>query len=387
MSKGSLLVKKASSSRYFAAPKKFVRTINDQLRQVLSKLPSHVSHRKTIHDSRTTKKELDGLKNALNGYGNSEIVPNDSLVVEVFDQRKVDNNILKRDEIRRPPGTRGGSGLKRDHIGIKHGNLEEPRSDINSKSSVEQSLTEVIVDDSEGEHGIEQDILSDNDSTQTKVGVPKTKIPALLKLRDFNEHDLKSLEKLVKGDETDSELNDKHYENENINRKQNFQKKGFENKNNNKNDTDYHMNTKEMHYLDTIAKNHGITDENKLAINNETTNDDKKNDSLETIVSVNNKNNNNGKNSSNNNNDNNNVNNNNKNSKNGDNLNASTNKRLSPGKDIQELMTGLGSLRSQGREVSDEQLTKLQETVQKFLNLKTVTSVKEKEREGKGKVM
>ncbi len=60
-----------------------------------------------------------------------------------------------------------------------------------------------------------------------------------------------------------------------------------------------------------------------------------------------------------------------------------TTNEVDHGNEIQDLLDSIGSLKSKGKEISDEQLTKLKETVQDFLNLKTVTNVKQTKSNGR----
>ena len=330
------------------------------------------------------------------------------MVVEVFDEGKV-NDVLKRDEIRRPEDTQGVSGVRRDNVGVRRNKLGITRGNLNKDSS-EQSLTEVIVDDNEGDLGIEEGILSDDDSThrdktlgierdkyfidnknhkgRSNNVIRKTKLPVNVNIPDFDENDLKSLRNLIvseKSNRHNNTVKNTSYEHSDVTK--DIQNNGTANNDDNKNNNNNSDNRKNMkiHYLDAIAEKYGIAN-----VNNEfVTNADKNSKIINSTNNTDNvdidynhyNNSNNDINNNNNSNDNNNSETASKNNKN--NSNNNNNNEVDHGNEIQDLLNSIGSLKSKGKEISDEQLTKLKETVQDFLNLKTVTNVKQTKSNGR----
>ncbi len=207
------------------------------------------------------------------------------MVVEVFDEGKV-SDVLKRDEIRRPEDTHGVSGMRRDNVGVRRNKLGITRGNLNKDSS-EQSLTEVIVDDNEGDLGIEEGILSDDDSThrdktlgierdkyfidnknhqgRSNNVIRKTKLPVNVNIPDFDENDLKSLRNLIvseKSNRHNNTVKNTSYEHSDVTK--DIQNNGTANNDDNKNNNNNSDNRKNMkiHYLDAIAEKYGIANVN-----------------------------------------------------------------------------------------------------------------------------
>ena len=340
-----------------------MKTINDQLRQVITKLPKTVHRQLTPrHFEPSTRKKSPWLsKRKFNSHGeNSELVPDSGVIVEVFDNWRGDNNdFLKRDEIRRPEVTQGNLGIRHDRMGIKHSSPGITRGNMSKKERLEQSVTEVIDDNEGNDHdipGSTQRGKSSNSSQNVKIR--KTSIPGSPGLQDIDEHDLESLRKLVKN-EKDKSDNDKDK---------------LINYNSNHDDDDNSDKTNNIAstaYLDAIAERYGITNRNdKLSTNIDVKTDNNKTNvgNLNKSIDVKDNNNDNASTILTNNND------------------IVTNNRkeeAEQGREIQELIDSIGNLKSKGGGISDEQLRNLRETVQTFLSQKTATDEKQSKNEGK----
>ena len=337
------------------------------------------------------------------------------MVVEVFDERKVYDDILKRDEIGRPKAIEGTSGVRHDSMGVGHDNLGVTRGNLNKDNS-EQSLTEVVVDDGEGDHGTELDKLSDEGSTQRdtifdKSKLSKPSLPLSLNIPDIDKDDLENLRNLIVMEKSSGHSN-------NYNNTSNVHTNVAKESQNNKiakkiprNDNNLENKMMEIHNLDTVAEKYGIKNENSHFINsahknnefmnytmtyNNSNNNANNNNNSNTSSSSSNNNSNNNNNNNNNNSNNNSNNNNNNNSNNSSSNNNSKNKNNATSNDnslkrgnastdnsnanndsdelvdssneIQELLlNSLGSLKSKEKGISDDQLAKLKETVHDFL--------------------
>jgi hypothetical protein len=349
-----------------------------------------------------------------NGYRkNSEIVPESGMVVEVFDERKVDGDVLKRGDIMRPEITQGVSGVRRDNLGMTRGNL--------NKDNSEQSITEVVVDDNDdNDFGSEEDLLGDEESTNseskssTNSEISKSNLPASFSIPDFDKNDLEKIRDMIQKEKSNS-YNKNH---KNTSYVPTNVAKGIENNGTAQfNHSDNNIDDKEnmdIRNLDTIAEkyitdddshlvtssgnnevminNHNISNKNSSASstnNNNNHNDSNTNNNINdnygsnssndndsntntynnnnNITNNNNINDNYGSNSSN---DNNASNSNGKENVRTDNINAhnDSDQQVDYSNEIQEmLVNSLGSLESKGKGISDDQLTKIKETVHDFL--------------------
>jgi hypothetical protein len=326
-----------------------------------------------------------------NGYRkNSEIVPESGMVVEVFDERKVDGDVLKRGDIMRPEITQGVSGVRRDNLGMTRGNL--------NKDNSEQSITEVVVDDNDdNDFGSEEDLLVDEESTNseskssTNSESSKSNLPASLSIPDFDKNDLEKIRDMIQKEKSNSyNKNHKNTSYLPTNVTKGVQNNGTAQFNHSDNNIENKENM-EIRNLDTIAEKY-ITDDdshlvtsseknNEVMINNHdisnmnssasSTNNDSNtntyNNNNNITTNNNNINDNYDSNSSNNNND---SNSNGKENVRTDNINAhnDSDQQVDYSNEIQEmLVNSLGSLESKGKGISDDQLTKIKETVHDFL--------------------
>ena len=433
-----------------------------------------------------------------------EVVPRSGEIVEIVDEGTRNDAVLKRDEIERPELTRGISGVRHDKPGVTRGIWGTTRGNLSEKANSEQSLTEVVLDDKEGDQGFEQDI-SDNDgdihisaSENTNLlksknllskeglnslysllekGIDKislqkyrsdnksqfdylyseTRKPKTLlgmNTPDFDENELKSLTK--KMDKINGDKNhNKNPTGDQLKVEDGMRKNEITDQSNYNNH--YNIYSKKTDFLDAIAKQHGIIalSDDMMAPNdseydknngNSSSNDNNGLENDDSMLPLNveddnkyNSNYNNGSRGNNNYNGNNKINNNtshdnnsidgydknnntssrydnnndsgNDNHKNSNSSNtaintiynisknsnvshntiqAETNDNINdikpqtdPENEVQELIKSIGSLKTNGNRISDVQLTKLEDTVRDFLNLKTLSSVKQTENDGK----
>ena len=361
-SKDSAKPQADASSRNIIPSKRLVKTINDQLRQVITKLPrtGHRGLTSSHFEHSLSKKSPWLLERNLHTYGKkSEIVPNSGTIVEVFDDwRADDNDFLKRDKIGRPEVAQGNLGIGHDRMGIKLGSLGITRGNMSKKERLEQSLTEVVDDES-----------NESSNSDGNIKIRKTNVPGSLKIQGIDEHDLESLRKLVKSEKDKGDNDNDKLTNPNSNHNDQY--------NANKNET--------VANLDAIAERYGITstdDKSSTSIDVKTDSSRGNVSNFDKSIEVKDDND-----SNINNNDTNTVlinTDNNKNNVSTDNNSDKSIEGAGQSTEIQELIDSIGNLKTKGG-ISDEQLNNLKDTVQNFLSLKTLTD--ENLTQNKGKVV
>ena len=406
--------------------------------------PGSISKRSYVFRDNVRRRTPNVLTRRLHSYARrSEVVPSDGIIVEVFDQaRPAHDVLLKRDEIRRPEVTRGLPGIKLDNVGRTRGNLdskdgaeqsvtevivdddgnqgakgdvrEDGRTEGDSIGKVPKDKSGNTVDINSRTWGKSDDknptggkrlndihhMFDKSFSEGPSLGTYHTKLAVHKSFPQIHENGMESLRSLIMSSKTNIDSDNKHT-GENLNVTNVSENNETVNRNNSHHNETYNSSGTDKVRLMTeksnfTAGNNNSTfdavtnnNNNSSSSNNNNTNDDNNN---------NNSSNNNDDNSNNNNNNSRNNNDDNSNNNNSSNINSTdinikinnitsninaTTKQSDDESEIKELMNTVGSLRTNEKGMSDDQFTKLKETVQDILNLKTVTDVKETKRFGK----